>query len=146
MDLRRVAEETRKDPGRFNTKDVGALYLSLQPETAIAELRKNLERDGKSPDEEKPWALFTVVVALERVVDLTVAETLASWELTRADLSSEKMTATQRAAARMVEQGCEAVLWPSAAGSGESLAIFMSHLTSGSRVSLARSRDLSLRS
>lgn len=39
-DLERTMEVGREHPGRFNPPGTSAVYVSLEPETAVAELRR----------------------------------------------------------------------------------------------------------
>ena len=45
-DLHKTAAMSRVHPGRFNTTDVGAVYVSRAPDMAIEELRRRAVRDG----------------------------------------------------------------------------------------------------
>ncbi len=45
-DLYKTAAMSWLFPGRFNTSEVGAVYVSREPETAIEELRRRAARDG----------------------------------------------------------------------------------------------------
>ena len=142
-DFARTAESTREDPGRFNTKAVGALYLSLEPDTAMEELRRTAEREGSSLVDAHPCSILAVEVVLRHVVDLTATESLEELRLTRADLEDEDMRRCQQAAAQMIDAGAEGVMWPSATGRGRSLAVFVTRLADGSHARLVRSHDVS---
>ena len=136
-ELSETAKASRKEPGRFNTSRSGAVYLSLEPDTAIRERQRN---DGHV---EHPCALFVVTLSVGRFVDLSIDEELQRWGLTRADLTSDDLSCTQRVAEAAREAGAEAILWPSATGHGSSLAVFFDRLATGSRLEIARSFDLS---
>jgi RES domain-containing protein len=142
-DFARTAESTREELGRFNTKAVGALYLSLEPETAIEELRRTTERDGTSLLDADPCSILVVDLALDHVVDLTAAESLQAWRLTTSDLEDDDMRCCQEAAERIIHAGAEGVLWPSATGRGRSLAVFVARLGEESHATLVRTHDVS---
>jgi len=138
-DLSETAKASRKEPGRFNTSRFGAVYLSLEPDTAIQERHRN---EGRV---QHPCALFVVSLSVTRVVDLCNDEELERWGLARADLTSDDLSCTQRVADAAYEQGVEAILWPSATGRGSSLAVFFDRLHDGSRLEIVRSFELSPR-
>jgi RES domain-containing protein len=142
-DFVRTAESTREELGRFNTAEVGALYLSLEPETAMEELRRTAEREGNSLVDADPCSILVVDVALDHVVDLTAAGSLEAWRLTKRDLEDDDMRCCQEAAKRMVDAGAEGVLWPSATGRGRSLAVFVAKLGQASHATLVRTHDVS---
>jgi RES domain-containing protein len=62
---------SRVYPGRFNTSDIGAVYVSREPETAIEELRRRAARDGVSLADMPPRSIFVIDLLLHEVVDLT---------------------------------------------------------------------------
>ena len=64
---------SRKAAGRFNRSGVSALYLALEPETALAEYWQ-----GPAPT---PVALIPVSLTVQRVVDLGSRDSLAALEL-----------------------------------------------------------------
>jgi RES domain-containing protein len=135
-DLARTTAESREHPGRFNTSRFGAVYLSLEPETAIRELRRN---GGDHPQ----CALFVVDAALERVLDLTDRDTMAEWNVTTADLQDDDVSRCQQIAEEAADLGIEAVMWPSATGDGRSLAVFAGRLSQGSRLEILQKYELS---
>jgi RES domain-containing protein len=62
---------SRLHRGRFNTADVGAVYLPREPDTAIEELRRRAARDGVSLAHMHPRSIPVVDLLLHEVVDLT---------------------------------------------------------------------------
>jgi len=137
MDLAETAKASRNEPGRFNTSRFGAVYLSLEPDTAIRERQRN---EGKG---QHPCALFVVSLSVESVVDLSTDERLEQWGLTRADLTSDDLSCTQQMAEAAVATGVQAIVWPSATGQGSSLAVFYDRLTDGSDLDVIQSFELS---
>ena len=88
-DLHKTAAMSCVHPGRFNTPEVGAVYVSREPETAIEELRRRAARDGVSLADMHPRSIFVLDLLLDNVVDLTSPEQLEAWGLTAGDLASE---------------------------------------------------------
>jgi RES domain-containing protein len=143
VDLAATAASSREDPGRFNTSSVGAVYVSREADTAMDELRRTTEREGKSLADAHPCAILAVELDLMAIVDLTTRDAMDAWDLNENDLSSEDMRRCQAVAQRIVRAGAEGVRWPSAAGSGQSLAIFVDQLQPRSRAVIARTFPLS---
>jgi RES domain-containing protein len=135
-DLSRTTQESREDPGRFNTSRLGAVYLSLEPETAIKELRRN----GGVPSE---CALFVVRTRLAQVLDLTEHGAMAAWNLTTEDLQADDVARCQEAAEAAAAAGNEAIIWPSATGDGRSVAVFADRLGDGSGLEIVHQVELS---
>jgi RES domain-containing protein len=135
-DLSRTAEASRGEPGRFNTSRFGAVYLSREPETALEELRRN---NGTVVH---PCALFVVGLSAERTIDLSIDTELERWGLTRADLTSDDRSRSQKMAESAFDSGAEAIMWPSATGRGMSLAVFLDRLDSNSRLDLLHTFEL----
>src|SRR5579884_3117441 len=90
-DLARTADSTRRNPGRFNTPDVGAIYVSREPTTAVEELRRSAGRDGASLVVAHPCSMLVIDIRLQEVLDLTRPSQLRAWSLTPEDLTSEDM-------------------------------------------------------
>lgn len=141
-DLRQTAEMSTFHLGRFNTEEIGAVYTSREPETAIEELRRRAERDGVSLGSLHPRSLFVLDVHLRAIIDLTSAEELLSWGLTPDDLTSDDLARCQEVVAVAVQHGAEAIRWKSATGSGESLAIFIERLLPGSSIRINEEFEL----
>jgi len=134
-DLARTTAESCEHPGRFNTSRLGAVYLSLEPETAIRES----QQAGKSGQ----CALFVVNASLARVLDLTDPEVLKQWSLTLDDLQGDDASRCQEVAESVAAAGEEAIVWPSAVGQGRSLAVFAGRLGQGSRLEIVHAFELS---
>ena len=132
----RAASSTRDDPGRFNTRSFGAFYLSCDPDTAIDELRRTVKRDGGRLIDADPCSLHFVRLRIHSAIDFTTAAARAAWSLSEDDLTSDDMRRCQEVAVAALDAGAEAMLWPSAAGSGRSLAIFVEHLCPESAIEI----------
>jgi RES domain-containing protein len=135
-DLSRTADASREEPGRFNTSRFGAVYLCLEPDTAIRERRRS------HGNVEHPCALFVVALSAERTIDLTIDKELERWELTRDDLTSDDLSRSQKMAEAAFDSGAEAIMWPSATGRGVSLAVFLDRLASSSKLDLLHTFEL----
>jgi len=135
-DLSQTIAASREEPGRFNTSRFGAIYLSREPETAINELRRN------NGHVEHPCALFVVSLSAEKILDLSDDDERTRWQLTHEDLVSDDLTRCREVAESAVREGIEVILWPSATGSGCSLAVFAEHLRQESRVEIVHSFEM----
>jgi RES domain-containing protein len=130
---------SRGYPGRFNTSTVGALYVSLDKNTALAELIRRAQLANLSPTAYHPRALFTYIVRLQAVLDLTDTPTCDAWGLTHPLLLSDDHTACQEVAAAAHRDGYEAIRYPSVTGHGDNLAIYYDARHAGSHVLEIRS-------
>jgi RES domain-containing protein len=141
-DLHKTAAMSRLYPGRFNSADVGAVYVSREPETAIEELRRRAVREGVSLADMHPRSIFVIDLLLHEVIDLTPPAQLDSWGLTPRDLVSDDMERCQEVAGIAARLGAEAIRWTSATGAGQSLALFVDQLRPGSHAEIAKGFDL----
>lgn len=141
-DLHKTAAMSCVHPGRFNTPEVGAVYVSREPETAIEELRRRAARDGVSLADMHPRSIFVLDLLLHNVVDLTSPEQLEAWGLTAGDLASDDMERCQEVAGVAARLGAEAIRWASATGAGQSCAVFVGQLQPGSHAEILESFDL----
>jgi RES domain-containing protein len=135
-DLARTVEASRKEPGRFNTSDFGAVYVSREPDTAIGEFRRNNEKL------ERACALFVISLSAATIIDLSNPDERQRWHLSLEDLTSDDLSRCRQAAESAIRAGVEAIIWPSAAGGGHSLAVFAGRLQAGSRVEILHAIEL----
>ena len=143
-DIREIVQRSREDPGRFNTRDVGAIYVSFDETTALHELRRTTEESGDSIVDADPCSILVVETTLRRVLDLTSVDELKRRGLTPADVQSDDPSACQRVAGEAVAEGFEAIVWESAARSGgKSMAIFAERLGLESSVAVVREKRVS---
>ena len=110
---------------------VGALYLSRDPRTAYREFAQANETDG-----DDGCVLSVARVTVGWMVDLMLPAERLQWGVTEGDLRSDDLTRCQQVADRIARAGAEGILWPSATGQGESLAVFLDQLGAGSSVRL----------
>lgn len=141
-DLLRTAAMSRSFPGRFNTPSVGAVYVSLEPETAVEELRRRGRRDGVSLTDMHPRSLFVIDLLLHQVVDLTLPGQRKAWGLFSQDLEGEEMDRCREVADVAARAGAEGIRWPSATGSGQSIAVFLEQFRPRSRASNVRAFEI----
>jgi len=132
-DLDGSVAASRRKPGRFNTSEFGALYLCRDAPTAIEEFQTT--EDGRDAD---GCVIAVVRFSVRNLLDLTNQSNLVAWGLDRDQLMSDDQTSCRQIARAAIEQGWEAVQWPSATGKGTSLALFLEKLAAGSTVELLR--------
>lgn len=137
---------SRRTGGRFNPPgDFGAVYLSFEKETAVAELRRRARRSAVRIGELLPRVLLVVESELQKVLDLTDDETRRHWGLDGEDLVSGDYRACQDVGRAARRAGYEAVLYPSAArDGGRNLAVFVDRLRPGSRLEIVDRRSLEI--
>lgn len=129
--------------GRWNPKEsIPVLYLALEEDTAIAEMRRAAEKQGVDADELLPRAVTEVEFELIRVLDLTIEDVVDGVGFTKSQLISDDPSACQAIGAAAHYLGFEAMRAKSATGSGEILAIFWDKLLPGSGVSPNRTHEL----
>ena len=136
-----------KAGGRFNPpNEFGALYTSLEPNTAAKEVARGLRQRGVDPDQfpEGAWWVYELEVKLESVLDLTDADVLQKSGIPENSLIGTDVNATRQIAAEARERGYEALLVPSAAVAGsKNLVIFLDKASS--RPNVLSSRPVSFR-
>jgi RES domain-containing protein len=132
-DLGGSVDASRRKPGRFNTRDVGALYLCREAPTALEEFQTT--DDGREADQ---CVIAVVRFAVSNLLDLTNPSILAAWGVAREHLTDDDTSRCQQIAHAALEQGWEGIQWPSATGKGTSLALYLDHLAAGSSVDVLR--------
>lgn len=135
---------SRRVGGRFNPAgEFGAIYLSLDLETAVAELVRRADRTGVELDQLLPRVLLTIDVRLQKILDLTDTEVRDNWGVTKEDLASDDHRLCRDVGRAARRAGYEAILFPSAAReSGRNLAVFLDRLTPRSRLDIVEIREL----
>lgn len=114
------------DLGRWG-ENFPVIYLGRPVDTVTVEAYRHLvENDGIPADQVQPRRLYTVTVAVEHVLDLSVPAALDAVGLTEDDLRSpvDDYEACQRVAAAAHQLELHGILAPSATGIGQTLAIF----------------------
>jgi RES domain-containing protein len=135
-DLAKTAKMSKRYPQRFNTSQLGAVYASREPNTAGAEALRRYSRDAKDLDRVHPRTVFVLSVRLQRVITLTTEEGRQAWGITKADLSGDDFTRCQEVATIAAGRGVEMLRWPSATGSGESIALFWDCQQPGTQIDI----------
>lgn len=120
--------------GRWNPpQSFATLYLAESNATVEAEFRRMAERQDLALEQFLPRRIYRIDVELQAVVDMTQPASLAP-ALAKLDLSSEDLGATQAVGEAAQYLGREAILAPSATGTGLVLAVFIDRLLPESRV------------
>lgn len=120
--------------GRWNPpQSFATLYLAESNATVEAEFRRMAERQDLALEQFLPRRIYRIDVELQAVVDITQPASLAP-ALAKLDLSSEDLGATQAVGEAAQYLGREAILAPSATGTGLVLAVFIDRLLPESRV------------
>ena len=83
-----------------------------------------------------PRTVFVLSGRLQRVIALTTEPARRAWGITDTDLSSEDFARCQEVATTAAGQGVEALRWPSATGTGESVAVFWDNRQPGTHINL----------
>jgi RES domain-containing protein len=107
--------------GRYNPAGkFGALYSSLEEETAIAEVAKGLRASGVEPVDVPPgeWLIYEIEVEHGQFLDLTDPDALAKLAAGEGLLISTDLSLTQRLASEARKRGYKGILAPSAARPG----------------------------
>lgn len=126
--------EGRYNPaGRFE-----ALYTSKARETCLAEL----ERKTAGIKLRKKLKISSLKLKLRKVLDLTDPSVLKALRIGREHLTGGNWLLTQLIGTCAHGLGYEALVVPSAAGSGDNIVIFKDNLSSGSSITVLKTRDL----
>jgi RES domain-containing protein len=89
----------------------------------------------------RPRRLATIRVRLSRVLDLTNADVRAALDVSEADLTGDDPAVPQAIGETAHHLGYEAILAPSAAGSGYALAIFLDNRAADSLLEVANVQE-----
>lgn len=130
--------------GRWNPKEsFPVLYVALEEETAVSEMRRAAERQGMHPSELLPRTITELDITLSRVLDLATDDGPEAIGVSAGDLTSDDASTCQAVGAAAHYLGFEAIRARSAAGEGEILAVFWDKLLPGSSVNPTGSFELS---
>lgn len=124
---------------RWNPEGTPTLYLASSPESCRLELLRLAERAGFREEELPPRSLTRFRVALQHVASLRTDEELAAYGLRDADVRARSIERCQRAAARLVRDGYEGLVAPSAVSEATTLAVYVENLRPASEVEDVRS-------
>lgn len=131
--------------GRFNPAgEFGAVYVALDEETALAELGRRIDRTGLPRKHFRPRMMLRLRAGLGRVLDLTDPGVRTEWGVSADEIRAPDWAAAQGIARRAREEGYTAIRFPSAAGAGENLAIFLDRLGPDEYLEVERVEELRL--
>lgn len=129
--------------GRWNPPEsFGTLYLALDRDTVIAEFHRLAARQGLRPGDLLPRDLHQFRVRLEAVLDLRSDNALEAVGLDLTRVRSDNRAPCQAVGEAAHYLGIEAILAPSATGSGDVLAVFFGRLRPESLVEVTHSQVL----
>jgi len=117
------------------------VYTALDARTVDLELARATRRAGLAGPRMVPRRLVTIHVRLSRVLDLTTEGTRVSLGVSEADLVADDPSIPRLIGEAAHHLGYEAVLSPSAAGSGEVLAIFLDNRAADSALEVIDVQD-----
>ncbi len=144
-DLAKTVAATARtaEPGRFHVKgEFGAVYLSLNPETAHKELVRRASRAGVSVSQLMPRDLLTVDLQLAKVLDLTDAAVRNEWGIHAIAITSDDYRPCQEIASAARRAGYEGIRYPSATGEGENVVVFLDRMHPGSHAVVVNQRPM----
>jgi RES domain-containing protein len=132
-------EGARRIGGRWNPRNsFPVLYTATDIGTAALEVLRTAAKLGISEQDLLPRNLVTIVVSLNRILDLTDAAVRQEAGISTAVLKDDDTRICQAIGDAAHYLGFEGVLANSAAGPGETLAIFLNRLRARSRLDVAR--------
>lgn len=117
------------------------MYTALDVATVDLELDRTARRAGMTSAMMSPRRLATIRVRLSRVLDLTNADVRAALGISEADLTGEDAAVPQAIGETAHHLGYEAILAPSAAGTGRALAIFLDNRVADSLLEVAEVQE-----
>lgn len=126
-------EGARIQGGRWNPPErFPTLYLALSTAVAVAEFQRMATLNRRALGDFLPRELYRIDVSLQAVVDLRAPSALAALGMTADELTGEDRRLTQAIGDAAHYLSVEAILAPSAAGTGDVLAVFTDVLESAS--------------
>jgi RES domain-containing protein len=129
-------EGARINGGRWNPPNSFAtLYLGLSRDTVVAEFNRMATKFGLATSAFLPRVLYSYDVMINDALDLCVADAREALGLDHRALSADPPSLCQEIGEAAVTCGREAILAPSATGLGDALALYISRLGPGTRLS-----------
>ena len=123
--------------GRWGTDHFSVIYLGRPVHGVVVEAYRHLvdNNPGLTPAMVRPRTLYTVSVNVDRILDLTIPQSLADVGLTMDDLTTDpyEYGTCQDVAAAAHQLGLKGVLAPAAHGLGQTLALFAARLSNSDR-------------
>ncbi|MGH9305493.1 MAG: RES family NAD+ phosphorylase [Acidimicrobiales bacterium] len=108
---------------RWNPPGVGAIYLTLDPATALAEGQHAIDVQPRRTHARR--VLYQVELSVSQLVDLTAPGALKRVSLTASDIGNDDHTACRRVGAAVAELGRGGLLVPSARTPGTNLVVLI---------------------
>jgi RES domain-containing protein len=128
-------EGARLQGGRWSPPaSFATLYLALERDTAVCELRRLAERSNRAPDDFLPRRFYRYELELTALLDLREPAAREAVGLTDRNLVSNVPDACQAIGEAVHHLGREGVVAPSATGAGTVVAVFADRLVPGSHV------------
>lgn len=125
----RSGEGARRFGGRFNPpQSFPVIYLCTTRPCVVAELTRQVERQGLSIDSVLPRELYRLTASLTGVLDLTDTDVLSALGLVANDLVRDDRSMTHQIGEAAHEHGFQAVLSPSATGVDDVIAVMPENL------------------
>ena len=121
------------------------MYTALDVATVDLELERTGRRAGMTIAMMGPRRLATIRIRLSRVLDLTNADVRAALDVAEADLTGEDPAVPQAIGETAHHLGYEAILAPSATGTGFALAIFLDNRAADSLLEVTEVQEGYLR-
>lgn len=139
-DLDHTLKHNRHYGGRFSPPgEFGAVYVALEPITAIRELVRYSELVGMPVDRMLPRTLLSLQLHVRQVLDLTDNAVCREWGLTSADMTNTSREVCWEIGRAAYRAGYEAIQFRSATGAGVCMAVFKDRLQPGSRLEMESS-------
>ena len=133
-----TTEGSRKQGGRYNPPtEFGALYSSLERDTAIAEVARGLKRRGVEPTSypEGVYWSFQLSIELEAVLDLTDPDVLKEVNIDQKELLGDDIQFTRKLSSKARAEGYQALLVLSVTNpKNKNLVVFADALPESTRV------------
>lgn len=125
----RSGEGARRFGGRYNPpRSFPVIYLCLTKPCVEAELTRLAERQSVEVGDLLPRELWSIAMALPKILDLTCPPVLEKVGVVRADLVRPGHVFTQQIGEAAHERGIQAIRAPSATGIDDVLAVFPENL------------------
>jgi len=128
-------EGTRLAGGRFVPVGVNAVYASFDEETALREVtvrKKALSGRAQIDIKEYPRLTYVITVKTRRSIDLAASLPAELATVVKRCLRHPQYSASQELAATWIGRGVDSVVFPSAAGAGRNLVVYLANAGAGS--------------
>lgn len=138
-------EGTRIQGGRFVPQGMRAVYASLDEETATREVTARKVRLGGQAQihlKDYPRLTYVIGIKIEKCVDFrSVDRSTVLGQTLAAALDLSDLGDSQAIGQYIVSKGVQAALWPSVAGSGSNIVVFLD-VDPPSRVEISNREDI----